>query len=71
METIRGHFQRSPDTVEKVPLRRAAHSLAELSKTGELSLSRRLHSCYLMCNSLLNPKYLHCKITKEAGQSSS
>jgi len=26
---------RSPDTVERAPLRRAAHSLAELSKSGE------------------------------------
>lgn len=35
VDTIKSHLQKSPDTIEKQPLRRAAHSLAELSKIGE------------------------------------
>lgn len=38
METITSHTSRSPDTIERAPLRRAAHSLAELSKTGTYSI---------------------------------
>ena len=32
---IKACTQKSPDTVDRVVLRRAAHSLAELSKSGE------------------------------------
>lgn len=36
VEALRSHLQKSPDTVERALLRRSAHSLAELSKTGLL-----------------------------------